>query len=290
MTFKKISRFLLSAVLLFGSLSLPEISRANTTNYGSLTIGCVAGAQNGLVVPQTSATFAACTIAVYNHGTTTLAGVYSNATGSVVTNPIVVAAATQTYQFFAADGQYDVCVYNASSTPVLQSSCNYGLTIFTGTALTGSSNANKAVLLTAFTDANASGLQAITGLSFTFPSTFVGPVAFHCGLGYSEATPAAGVGFGLAVLTTAPTRVDAVQITGSAAAGTQISGPITNLTTTTPTAFGTVTPGSTVVYHGFIDGTAQLAGSGAATLQLYIQQGTAANVVVIAAGSYCVIF
>lgn len=283
---KKLSVVLASLALLFGSLALPQTAKATNLalNYGSLTFGCVSGPQNGFVVPPTSSTFANCSVTVYNHGTTTLAGLYSNATGSSTTNPLAAGAGNQSVTFFVADGQYDVCVSNASSTPVLSSSCNYGLTIASGPLVT---NGVKAALTSTFTSANASGLQAITGLSFTFPSTFASSVAFHCVIGYSEATPAAGASFGIAVLTTAPTRLDAVDTAFTSAAGAAVDGPITNLTTTTPTAFGTFTPGSTVVYPAYIDGLVQLAGGGAATLQFYVQQGTAADVIAIAPGSYC---
>jgi hypothetical protein len=353
---KKLSVVLASLVILFGSLALPETAGATNLalNYGSLTIGCASGPQNGFVAPPTQDNFSGCTITVYNHGTSTLAGTYYNATGSVVTNPVnpKVAAGTvttsgttvtwvsgndfvttgawigqtiniggvgytitavggaettitvsqtlvtfssatsynvrpQASTIFLADGQYDVCVSNATSTPTLQSSCNYGLTVASGPLVT---NGVKAALTSTFTDANASGLQLIPGLSFTFPSTFASSVVFHCALSYSEATPAAGAGFGVAVLTTAPTRLDADTVVYSSAAGASANAPITNLTTTTPTAGATVTPGSTVVYPAYIDGVAQLAGGGAATLQIYVQQGTAADVIAVAPGSYCQLF
>lgn len=346
------------AVLLFalGTLVLPQGASAtgSTLNYGSLNIGCTNAPQTGNGTPATSDNFAGCTITVYRHNTSTLTGAYYNATGSVMTNPIVLKTASGTVTtsgttvtwvsgsdfntaagawigqtiningagytitavggaettittaqtlptlstavsytvrpqistVYLRDGQYDVCVSNALSTPVLQGTCNLGLDVNFGPLLT---NAQKAQLTAAFTDASTTGLQAITGLSFAFNSTFTTPVSFHCALGYSEATAAAGVGFGVGVLTTAPTRLDAVHTTVYSAAGAQVAGPITNLTTTTPTAFSTVTPDSTVVYPAYIDGTVQLAGGGAATLQFYVQQGTAGDLVVVAAGSYCTI-
>ena len=284
---KKLSVVLASLALIFGTLALPEIASATSlaVNYSSLTFGCVSGPQNGFVVPPTSSVFANCSATVYLHGTSTLAGLYTSATaGTAAANPLAAGSGNQTVTFFVADGQYDVCVNNSASTPVLQSSCNYGIVVNSGPLFT---NGQKAALTSAFTSANASGLQAITGLAITFPSTFASSVAFHCALGYSEATPAAGASFGLAVLTTAPTRLDAVDTAFTSAAGASVVGPITNLASTTPTAFGTFTPGSTVIYPAYIDGVVQLAGGGAATLQVYVQQGTAADVIAVAPGSYC---
>lgn len=145
---------------------------------------------------------------------------------------------------------------------------------------------NKAQLTSDFTSANASGLQLITGLSFSLPATYSGNLSFHCGLQFSQATPVAGDQFGVALLTTAPTRMDAEAI---AATNTTAftEGPLTNLTTTTPTAIVTFTEVASTKVPAFIDGTVQVAGSGAATLQFYVTNGTAGDVIVVGAGSYC---
>jgi hypothetical protein len=146
---------------------------------------------------------------------------------------------------------------------------------------------NKAILATSFTSANASGLQLITGLaSPVYPSGFVGNIAFHCGIGFSQATPVAGDQFGIAVLTTAPTRVDAV---GMVATNTTAfaEGPLTNLTSTTPTSIVTFTEVASTVVPAFLDGSVQLSGAGAAQIQFYVTNGTAANVIVVAPDSYC---
>lgn len=148
---------------------------------------------------------------------------------------------------------------------------------------------NKAILTSDFTDSNASGLQVITGLAFTFPTSFVGNVTFTCSLNYSQATASASDQFGVAVLTTAPTRVDAdaIVFTNTTAI---TEGELANLTTTTPTSIVTFTPGaSATTFPANITGVAQLAGGGSQVLQFYVTNGTAANVIIIKAGSYCTI-
>ncbi len=151
-----------------------------------------------------------------------------------------------------------------------------------------SNTGNKAILTTDFTDANASGLQAITGLSFTLPTSFVGNLTFHCSLIYSQATGSASDQFGVGVLTTAPTRLDAsanVPITAS----TVNFGALANLTTTTPTSIISFTGPSATPLPAYIDGSVQLPGGGSQVLQFYVTNGTAANVIKILAGSNCTI-
>lgn len=150
---------------------------------------------------------------------------------------------------------------------------------------------NKVFLNAPFTDSNASGLQVITGLSFAL-GTVAHNWSFHCSLQYSQATPSASDQFGVASLTTAPTQLRAwgiVTTTEGAAAviNTGDSGAITN---TTPTATNTFTPVGTGVKQVTIDGTIETAGVTATTLQFYVTNGTAANVIVIARDSYCTIY
>jgi hypothetical protein len=350
----KFLRILTAYIFLLSTLSFvytPKAQGFAASGFGSLVIGCVGGPQNGLIAPATQDSFAGCTVNVYVHNTSTLAGIYTAAAGTTAqTNPIVLTLGAgtvttsgttvtgvtgttfpttgawigqtiniggvgytisavsngtsltttqtlvtfstavsytvrpQTTTFYAADGSYDICVTNALSIPVLSSACNYGLVIYQGNF-----TANKAMITTAFTDANSAALQAITGLSIPIPSTFVGNLNFHCALGYSQATPIAGDQFGIALLTTAPTRIDGVALVATNVTTTQY-GLITNLTTTTPTAMVTFTPVPTTVLTAYLDGTVQVAGGGASTLQFYVLNGTAADVIVVAAGSYCTAF
>jgi hypothetical protein len=147
---------------------------------------------------------------------------------------------------------------------------------------------NRAVLLTDFTSANASGLQLITGLSVSPPTNYAGVSSFHCALGFSQGTPGAGDQFGVAVLTTAPTRVDAYSSVSTNTTATAY-GALNNLTTTTPTAVITFTQVASGVSPAYIDGLVQWAGTGVQTLQFYVTNGTAANVIAVKAGSYCIL-
>lgn len=148
---------------------------------------------------------------------------------------------------------------------------------------------NIALLTGDFTSANASGLQVITGLSFTLPNA-ANNFGFECNIKYSQATPSANDQFGVASLTTAPTNLTADAsplFTNVSAVAYGDSGNISN---TTPTAIITFTPAVTNVLGVTLRGTIETAGGGASTLQFYVTNGTAANVIVIKRGSYCRLF
>jgi len=147
---------------------------------------------------------------------------------------------------------------------------------------------NVAILTSDFTDSNASGLQVITGLAITFPA-IAKNYSFHCSLSYSEATPIASDQFGVASLTTAPTNLKAQAhvTTTEGAAAAQTTGNSGNITTTTPTSIVTFTPVGTGEKPVEIDGAIEVAGGGVSILQIYVTNGTAADVIVIKRGSYC---
>lgn len=143
-----------------------------------------------------------------------------------------------------------------------------------------------------FTSVNSAALQAITGLTFSLGST-AQVWSFHCSLMYSQGTASAGDQFGVGVITTAPTNVNVfgVAYTTTGAASAQATGNLLNLASTTPTAVVTFTPAvNATVYGASLDGTIETAGSGAATFNAYVLNGTAANVMVVKRGSYCDIF
>lgn len=150
---------------------------------------------------------------------------------------------------------------------------------------------NVAILTSDFTDASSASLQNITGLSFTLPASFAQNIPIQCHYMWSQATNVSDQ-FGIQFNTNAPTRFDGYMVTTlagpSATSAPQAYGVITNLTTTTATAFQTFTPTTTTVQYADITGTIQYpstAGSG--TVQMMVQQSTAANVIKILAGSYC---
>ena len=71
------------------------------------------------------------------------------------------------------------------------------------------------------------------------------------------------------------------------AAAAQTTGNSGNITNTTPTSIVTFTPVGTGEKPVEIDGSIEVAGGGASTLQFYVTNGTAADVIVIKRGSYC---
>jgi hypothetical protein len=201
------------------------------------------------------------------------------------TNPVLV---SNTLQLASGD------VYNWNADTGLSRSAAGLIAAGNGTA--GDTTAllasgNKVSLSAPFTDANASGLQAITGLSFAL-GTVARNWSFHCSLTYSEATPIASDQFGVASLTTSPTNLHAWAhvITTEGATAAQTTGDSGNITNTTPTSIVTFTPVGTGVKQTELDGTIEAAGSTATTLQFYVANGTAADVIVIARDSYCVIY
>lgn len=151
---------------------------------------------------------------------------------------------------------------------------------------------NKVFVTTDFTDANSAALQAITGLTYAL-GTAVQNFSFHCSLMYSQATAAAGDQFGVGVITTAPTNVNVAGLayTSTGAASVAATGTLNALASTTPTAVVTFQPAvNATVYNATLDGTVETAGTTASTFNIYVLNGTAANVIVIKRGSYCSLF
>lgn len=135
-----------------------------------------------------------------------------------------------------------------------------------------------------FTDGSGgTALQNITGLSFTLPGAQQ-VVPFNCVLFYSQATQVSDA-FGLAD-SVAPTRWDAGGWLGTSATA-QTFGSAANQTGTAGVAIVTATPTVATVNGVELSGTVQQPAGSPATLQFMVSQATAANVIVIKAGSYC---
>jgi hypothetical protein len=165
-----------------------------------------------------------------------------------------------------------------------------GVTLkYTGTGgITTASN--NAILLSDFTDANASGLQAITGLSFTLVANTAQNRHVDCNIMWSQATNVADT-FGIQDVSLAPTMIDAygtMSVAGPAAViSNEQYGVLTNLTTTTATGIVTATPTVATVNYADLHITVQQPSGVSSVLQIMVQQATAADVIVVKAGSSC---
>jgi hypothetical protein len=149
----------------------------------------------------------------------------------------------------------------------------------------------KVFLNADFTSANAAGLQAITGLSCAFPNFATNPnVSFQCNLMYSQATNVAGDQFGVSLSNTLTNfnawgRVD----TNTGPATPYTTGTALAIAASTPTAVVTFQPANTGLNQAQINGTIEINGT-TGTFQLYVTNGTAANVIVVKRSSYCQFF
>lgn len=150
-----------------------------------------------------------------------------------------------------------------------------------------------AALTSDFTDSSGSAaLQNITGLSFTLPQSKAQNIPFECHMSFTQATNVSDQ-FGIQFNTNAPTRADAkaeVTLAGPGAV-TPSFGYMNNLTATTATAIITFTPTAATQNNVDIYGVAQMPSSASSgTMQMMVQQSTAADVIIVKAGSYCKIW
>jgi hypothetical protein len=145
-------------------------------------------------------------------------------------------------------------------------------------------SSNNAVLTSDFTTANASGFQTITGLGFTLAASTAQNVPFECDIMYSQATVVSD-SFGIQDVTIAPTRLDALGVMGTSTTA-YTTGNLANLTTTTATAIVTATPTVTTVNSVHLSGVIQQpSNASSSAVNIMVSQSTAANVIVIKAGS-----
>jgi hypothetical protein len=168
-----------------------------------------------------------------------------------------------------------------------------------GTALTYTgtggvlSSGNNAILTTDFTDTSSASLQNVTGLNFTLPANTARNYEIDCNLMWSQAT-FSGITdqFGLQDVTVAPTRIDGYGLMSVAGPGAVITnaiyGVLTNLTTTTATAIVSAIPTVATINFAQLHFTVQQpSNASTSVLQIMVSQSTAADVIVVRAGSSC---
>lgn len=180
----------------------------------------------------------------------------------------------------------------AASSGLTFNSTSDALTLGGTSGLAAPTGTTFAVLASDFTDASSAALQVITGLSFTLPASLAQNIPFECNLMYSQATGAVSDAFGIGFVGYNPTRIDAY---GTMSTNTTVytTGVLTNNTTgTTAVAIVTATPSAiTTVWTARLAGTIQNASNaGTNTLNFYVSQGTAADLVKVRAGSWCKIW
>ena len=157
----------------------------------------------------------------------------------------------------------------------------------TGTATLFNRGLQVVALTSDFTSGSGTtALQTITGLSFVLQANLAQTVTFECNLSYSQATNVSDQ-FGIQAATFAPTRIDARGWMGTSTTATTF-GALANLTTTTATAIVTATPTVTTTNGVILSGTIQNPSNASAqTINIMLSQATAADVIVVKAGSSC---
>jgi hypothetical protein len=183
----------------------------------------------------------------------------------------------------------DVC-YGDSTAHAIECSFNNGPFFPMVQARTASGSTVR--VASDFTTANNTSLQAITGLSWTFPAV-AGNYSFHCAGTYSQATANVAVNFGIQAATNNPTNIMAngqQQLTVGTPATFSTGTGVTNLSTTTATAIVAGVPGATATgYTFYLDGTLELPAS-ANTINIMVSTAAGADAVTVKRGSYCTLY
>jgi hypothetical protein len=141
-----------------------------------------------------------------------------------------------------------------------------------------------------FTDASATTLQAITGLSFTFPANLALNAKIDCDILYNQTVGAVSDAWGVQDVTVAPTNVEATGFTQTAAT-TWSEQQLLTLATTTATNIGTFTPSAiTTVWHAQLHSLVEHPSNASTSVfQIMVSQSTAADLMVIKRGSSCLV-
>jgi hypothetical protein len=150
---------------------------------------------------------------------------------------------------------------------------------------------NKVFVTGDFTDSTSGTLMAITGLSYTLPTSKAVNISFHCALLFYQATAAVSDSFGIGVTGTAPTQANAAGVVYPSAT-TLTPGTLVALASTTPTAVVTFTPSAiTTVWNAVLDGTIeQPSNATPGVFNVYASTTTGTDNLVVKRGSYCSIW
>ena len=152
---------------------------------------------------------------------------------------------------------------------------------------------NKTFVTSDYTDSTSGSLQAITGLSYTLPTSKAVNVSFHCVLMFDQGTAAVVDQFGIGVTGTAPTQANAVGRVWAGASGAWTSsGVLTALASTTPTSVVSFTPSAiTTIWSAELDGTIeQPSNATPGVFNVYAFTTTGTDNLIVKRGSYCEIF
>jgi hypothetical protein len=150
---------------------------------------------------------------------------------------------------------------------------------------------NRYAVASDFTTAANTNLQTITGLSWTLPASTALNVPFQCHLAYSQATANVADSFGIQA-TVAPTNIFASGEMWTNTTATFVTpGVLPTLSSTTATAVVTATPAAavTTVLNADLNGFIENPSTTANTINIMVKTATAADVVTVKRGSFCVI-
>jgi hypothetical protein len=150
---------------------------------------------------------------------------------------------------------------------------------------------NKTFVTSDYTDSTSGSLQAITGLSYTLPTSKAVNVSFHCMLLYYQTSAAVVDEFGIGVTGTAPTQANA-SATAYTNTTASTTGTLTALASTTPTSVVSFTPSAiTTIWKAELDGTIeQPSNATPGVFNVYAFTTTGTDNLIVKRGSYCEIF
>ena len=268
--------------LLYASTTTAITSGAALTQYGVVLAGAVGsapvstaqGASNMPLIGQGAANPIFSSIA-YPTSVTSGGACYGNGTTAIACGAILNA------NILTKGG-------GAGAAPTNSSITDDGKNITTAEVFVGG---NKVFVTGDFTDSTSGTLVAITGLSYTLPTSKAVNVSFHCSLIFNQGTAAVSDSIGIGVTGTAPTQANAQGIVYPSAS-TVTSGNLLGLASTTPTAVVTFTPSAiTTNWNAELNGTIeQPSNATPGVFNVYVSTTTGSDNLIVKRGSYCTLF